>query len=52
MDQRKEEKKIDLDALEKMAESDIDLSDAPELTNWDDVEQGKFYRPKTTLPEK
>jgi uncharacterized protein (DUF4415 family) len=34
-----------LNALEKMPESEIDTSDIPEVTNWDNAVVGKFYRP-------
>jgi len=31
--------------LEKMKQNDIDLSDLPEVRNWDGAVVGKFYRP-------
>jgi len=31
--------------LEKMKQNDIDLSDLPEVRDWDDAIVGKFYRP-------
>jgi len=34
-----------LEALEKMPDSEIDTSDIPEITNWDNAVVGKFYRP-------
>jgi len=34
-----------LNALEKMPDSEIDTSDIPEVTNWDNAVVGKFYRP-------
>jgi len=34
-----------LKALENMPDSEIDTSDIPEITNWDDAVVGKFYRP-------
>lgn len=52
--QRKEKEKLtsnntDLNnearELAARAESDIDLSDLPELLNWDESERAKFYRP-------
>ncbi|MEH6714523.1 BrnA antitoxin family protein [Parasphingorhabdus flavimaris] len=35
----------ELVALEAMRDEDIDLSDAPEETDWSAAERGKFYRP-------
>ncbi len=32
--------------LDAMDDSDIDLSDIPEVTDWRGAEVGKFYRPK------
>jgi len=34
-----------LEALERMPGSEIDTSDIPEITNWDNAVVGKFYRP-------
>ena len=34
-----------LEALENISDSEIDTSDIPEITNWDDAVVGKFYRP-------
>jgi len=34
-----------LEALEKMPDNEIDTSDIPEITNWDNAVVGKFYRP-------
>jgi len=34
-----------LKALEAMPDSEIDTSDIPEITNWDNAVVGKFYRP-------
>jgi len=34
-----------LEALERMPDSEIDTSDIPEITNWDNAVVGKFYRP-------
>ncbi len=31
--------------LENMPDSEIDTSDIPEITNWDNAVVGKFYRP-------
>jgi len=31
--------------LEKMKQNDIDLSDLPEVHDWDNAVVGKFYRP-------
>jgi uncharacterized protein (DUF4415 family) len=36
-------------ALEVMADSDIDTSDIPEVTNWSCAERGRFYRPVKQL---
>lgn len=35
----------ELAALDTMPEKDIDLSDAPEVTDWSSAQRGKFYRP-------
>jgi uncharacterized protein (DUF4415 family) len=35
----------DLDALRKMKDEAIDLSDIPEVTHWSNAVAGKFYRP-------
>jgi uncharacterized protein (DUF4415 family) len=32
-------------ALSRMKDSEIDLSDAPELRHWDEAVVGRFYRP-------
>jgi len=37
--------KRQLEALEKMPDSEINTSDIPEVTNWDNAVVGKFYRP-------
>ena len=36
----------ELAALEAMSEDQIDLSDAPEITDWSGAVRGKFYRPE------
>jgi uncharacterized protein (DUF4415 family) len=36
----------ELAALDAMAEEDIDLSDAPEITDFSGFVRGKFYRPE------
>ena len=47
----KESKKLasklekELAALDAMRDEDIDLSDAPEVTDWAVAERGKFHRP-------
>ena len=35
----------ELAALEKMADSAIDTSDIPEITDWSKAQVGRFYRP-------
>ena len=35
----------ELQALEAMPDSEIDLSDMPEVTDWSNWTRGKFYRP-------
>lgn len=48
---KKESKKLspnlekELAALDALADENIDLSDAPEVTDWSGAERGKFYRP-------
>ena len=36
--------KKQLKVLEEMPDSEIDTSDIPEITNWDNAVVGKFYR--------
>jgi uncharacterized protein (DUF4415 family) len=36
----------DIAALEAMKDSEIDLTDKPEVLDWSGAEIGKFYRPK------
>lgn len=31
--------------MTSQSEKDIDLSDVPEMLNWDEAERAKFYRP-------
>ena len=38
-----------LKALESLPDSDIDLSDSPEVTDWSEAMRGKFYRPVKQL---
>jgi uncharacterized protein (DUF4415 family) len=38
----------ELDALARMPDDKIDLSDAPEVRDWRNVVVGKFYRPIKT----
>jgi len=40
------EQREDLTALAAMKDSEIDLSDMPEVLDWNGAEIGKFYRPK------
>jgi uncharacterized protein (DUF4415 family) len=42
------EQRKDIAALAAMKESEIDLSDIPEVLDWSGAEIGKFYRPKKT----
>ena len=35
----------ELEALQRLPDDAIDLSDAPEVTDWSKAERGKFYRP-------
>ena len=44
MKKAKEERE-EIEALAKMPEEDIDTSDIPEITDWSNVERGRFYRP-------
>jgi len=39
------EQQSQVKALDDMPDSDIDTSDIPELTDWDNAAVGKFYRP-------
>lgn len=36
----------ELAAIDAIREEDIDLSDAPEITDWSGAVRGKFYRPE------
>lgn len=38
-----------LTALEALPDSDIDLSDSPEVTDWSGAVRGKYYRPVKQL---
>jgi hypothetical protein len=40
----KKEQKRDISSLAKMKDSDIDLTDMPEVLDWSNAEIGKFYR--------
>jgi uncharacterized protein (DUF4415 family) len=35
----------DIEALKRMKDNDIDLSDIPEIRDWSKAVVGKFYRP-------
>ena len=37
--------RAELEALAKMPDDEIDLSDIPEQLDWSDAVRGKFYRP-------
>lgn len=39
----------ELKALEALPDSDIDLSDSPEVTLWSEAVRGKYYRPVKQL---
>jgi uncharacterized protein (DUF4415 family) len=39
------EQKRDISAVAAKREEDIDLSDMPEVVDWNGAEMGKFYRP-------
>ena len=39
------EQKADLDALEALPDEQIDTSEIPELTDWNEARRGLFYRP-------
>ena len=39
----------ELKALESLPDSDIDLSDSPEVTLWSEAARGKYYRPVKQL---
>lgn len=41
--------KAELTALVKRPDSAIDTRDIPEVTNWDEAEIGKFYRPRKQI---
>ena len=40
------QRSAELSYLEALADEDIDLSDAPEITDWSNAVRGKFYRPE------
>ena len=37
--------RANLDEIEAMVDENIDFSDMPEVTDWSNAVQGKFYRP-------
>ena len=39
----------ELKALQSLPDSDIDLSDSPEVTLWSEAARGKYYRPVKQL---
>jgi len=41
--------KAELAALAKLPDTAIDTHDVPELTNWQNAEIGKFYRPRKQI---
>jgi len=40
-----EQQKQELALLDGLSEDNIDTSDMPEQTDWNDAQRGKFYRP-------
>jgi uncharacterized protein (DUF4415 family) len=42
----RKEQRADIAALAAMKDSEIDLTDMPEVLDWSGAEIGKFYRPK------
>lgn len=40
---------VQLKALESLPDSDVDLSDSPEVTIWSEAVRGKYYRPVKQL---
>lgn len=40
-----EQQRRELEALAKQPDSEIDTSDIPEITDWSQAVQGRFYRP-------
>ena len=37
--------KLELEALAKRSDDEIDTSEIPEITDWSNAERGRFYRP-------
>lgn len=40
-----EQQRRELEALAKQSDNEIDTSDIPEITDWSQAVQGRFYRP-------
>ena len=38
-------KQVMFERLTRLPDTEIDLSDQPEILNWSNAERGKFYRP-------
>ena len=45
MNKLSERQRTEIDKLGSMAETDIDTSDIPEKTHWEEAVMAKFYRP-------
>ena len=45
MNKLSEKQRSEIGKLRSMVETDIDISDIPEATHWEEAIMGKFYRP-------
>jgi len=39
----------EINALQNLPDDQIDTSDVPEITNWENVQTGRFYRPQNMI---
>jgi uncharacterized protein (DUF4415 family) len=39
----------EINALKNLPDDQIDTSDIPEITNWENVQIGRFYQPKNMI---
>ncbi len=39
----------EIKALKNLPDNQIDTSDIPEITNWENVQMGRFYRPQNMI---
>lgn len=39
----------EIKALKNLSDNQIDTSDIPEITNWENIQMGRFYRPQNMI---